>query len=306
MKLWYHLLFVATVCFTGTISSKAEIGSVPEEAPVKKSRDMTFRIMRESQTSCEPNCPEWIFANGQIVPGTAQKFKEIAGLVGAPSVPLIIQSSGGDMKEAMEMGRFIRAHKMDVAVGFSYEIPCKEGDVSCAKNLNEHFVARGFVSTQASYCASACTLVLASGVARIAATNSVIGTHQCVNKPISQKIFYAEKYTFVGGVKVLLSKTETRRETVFGDEYTKTSADFEANMRQYLTSMGVEQNFLDYFDRAPPTDIYRLTLKDRAATRITTQTLAPETIVRSEICKGKTIAKNCVLLNSDVELSSTN
>ncbi len=306
MKHWYHLLFIATVCFTGTISSNAEIGSVPEEAPVKKSRDMTFRIMRESQTSCEPNCPEWIFAKGQIVPGTAQKFKEIAGLVGPQSLPLVIQSSGGDMKEAMEMGRFIRAHKMDVAVGFSYEIPCKTGDVSCAQALSEHHVARGFVSTQPSFCASACTLVLASGVARIAATNSVIGTHQYVNKPIVQKIFYDEEFTMVNGVKELVSKTETRRETVFGDEATETLAEFNANLRQYLTSMGVEQNFLEYFDRAPPTDIYRMTLKDQAATHITTQTRAPETIVRAELCNAKSPAKNCVLLQNNIELSSTN
>jgi hypothetical protein len=226
MKFWSHLLFSASICCSGSISTKAETGVLPEAAPVKKSRDMTFRIMRESQPSCEPRCPEWIFARGQIVPGTAQKFKDVVALLGAPRVPLIIQSAGGDMKEAMEMGRFIRAQKMDVAVGFSYEIPCKDGDLSCAKLSNEHRVARGFVSTQASYCASACTIVLASGVERIAAANSVIGTHQCVNKPITQKIFYAEKYTMVNGVKELVSKTETRRETVFGEEASKTSAEF--------------------------------------------------------------------------------
>jgi hypothetical protein len=210
------------------------------------------------------------------------------------------------MKEAMEMGRFIRAHQMDVAVGFSYEVPCKEGDVSCARILSDHHVARGFISTQASYCASACTMVLASGVARIAAKNSVVGTHQCVNRQITQKIYYDEKFTIENGVKVLVSKTEKRRETVFAEENSKTSAEFEVKLRQYLTSMGVEQNFLDYFDRAPPSDIYRMTLKDKAETRITTQTIAPETLVRAELCTGKTPARNCVLLNSDIELSSTN
>jgi hypothetical protein len=306
MKLWAHLLFLASVCCIGTISSRAENSSVTEAAAIKKSSDMTFRIMRESHASCEPKCPEWIFAKGQIVPGTAQKFEDIASLVGAANVPLIIESGGGDMKEAMEMGRFIRAHQMDVAVGFSYEVPCKEGDVSCARILSDHHVARGFISTQASYCASACTMVLASGVARIAAKNSVVGTHQCVNRQITQKIYYDEKFTIENGVKVLVSKTEKRRETVFAEENSKTSAEFEVKLRQYLTSMGVEQNFLDYFDRAPPSDIYRMTLKDKAETRITTQTIAPETLVRAELCTGKTPARNCVLLNSDIELSSTN
>ncbi len=306
MKLWYHVLCVASLCCTGITTAKAETSSLPEAVPVKKSSDMTFRIMRESQASCEPNCPEWIFAVGQIVPGTAQKFIDIARLVGSTTVPLIIESGGGDMKEAMEMGRYIRAHKMDVAVGFAYEIPCKEGDISCAKDLSEHHVARGFVSTQASYCASACTMVLASGVERIAAKNSVVGTHQCVNRQITQKIYYDEKFTIENGVKVLISKTEKRRETVFADENSKTSAEFEIKLRQYLTSMGIEPSFLNYFDKAPPDDIYRMTLKDKAATHITTQTIAPETLVRAELCVGKTPAMNCVLHKSDINLSTIN
>lgn len=306
MKFLTLVLFVASFCCVETISTQADTGKLPQAAPAKKSHDMTFRIMRESHPSCEPNCPEWIFARGQIVPGSAQKFKDIVDLAGTPGVPLIIQSAGGDMKEAMEMGRFIRAHMMDVAVGFAYEIPCKEGDVSCRRALIHNHAARGFVSTQPSFCASACTMVLASGVSRIAAANSVIGTHKCVNKPITQKIFYAEEYTMVNGVKVLLNKTETRRETVIGEEATQTSIEFEANLRQYLALMGVEKNLLDYFDKAPPSDIYRMTLKDRAATRITTKTLAPETLVRADLCTAKSPAKNCVELRSNVELSDAN
>jgi hypothetical protein len=306
MKFLSLVLFVASFCCVETISTQAETEKLLESAPAKKLHDMTFRIMRESHPSCEPNCPEWIFARGQIVPGSAQKFKDIVDLAGTPGVPLIIQSAGGDMKEAMEMGHFIRKHMMDVAVGFAYEIPCKEGDVSCRRALIHNHAARGFVSTQPSFCASACTIVLASGVSRIAAANSVIGTHQCVNKAITQKIFYAEEYTMVNGVKVLLSKTETRRETVFGEQATQTSIAFEADLLQYLTSMGIEKNFLDYFDKAPPSDIYRMTLKDRAATRITTQTLAPETLARAELCTAKSPAKNCVMLSSNVELSDAN
>jgi hypothetical protein len=306
MKCLSLVLFIASFCCVGTISTQAEADKRPEAAPAKKSHDMTFRIMRESHPSCEPKCPEWIFAKGQIVPGSAQKFKDLAEFVGVPGVPLIIQSAGGDMNEAMEMGRFIRTHRMDVAVGFAYEIPCKEGEGLCRRALIYNHAARGFVSTQPSFCASACTIVLASGVSRIAAANSVIGTHQCVNKAITQKIFYAEEYTMVDGVKVLVSKTETRRETVFGEEESQTSALFEAHLREYLTSMGVDKNFLDYFNKAPPTDIYRMTLKDRAVTRITTETIAPEVLVRADLCIAKSPAKNCVMLGRNVEMSDAN
>ena len=305
MKLWSQLLLSLCMIGSSVCWAKAD-SSLPKLASGdQQSRDMMFRIMRGSKIECEPNCPEWIFAKGQIVPGSAQKLKEIVALAGKSPLTLVVQSGGGDMKEAMAMGHFIRAHKMNVAVGFAYEFQCKEEDLFCSKTLKSHHIARGFVSTQASYCASACTLILASGVQRIVASNSVVGTHQVVNKSVVQKITYNENFIIVHGRKKLISKTEAKRETIVGKPTTQIAA-ADVELVGYVKAMGVDMSFLEFFEKAPPSDVYRMTARDLLATHIVTHPVAPETYARPELCKGKTPADNCVLVENEIKLSSAN
>lgn len=300
MKLWSQFFF--SVCIAGVTASCAKAESSLGEL---QSSGMTFQIMRGSQTECEPNCPEWIFGRGQIVTGTAKKLKEIVALAGKSPLTLVVQSGGGDMKEAMTMGRLIRAHKMNVAVGFAYEFICKEDDLFCSKTLKSRNIARGFVSTQPSYCASACTLILASGVQRIVAANSVVGTHQVVNKSVVQKIIYNESYILVHGRKKLVSKTEAKRETLMGEPTLKIAAS-DVELVRYIQAMGIDKSFLGFFEKAPPNDVYRMTARDLLATRIVTHPVAPETYARPELCKGKIPAANCVVVENDVKLSAAN
>jgi hypothetical protein len=305
MKFWSQLMW--SVCIVGFAASGAKADSLlPNSPPAKQqSRDMTFRIMRASKTECEPNCPEWIFAKGQIVSGSARKLKEIVALAGKSPLTLVVQSGGGDMKEAMTMGRFIRAHQMNVAVGFAYEFPCMEEDLYCSKTLKSLHIARGFVSTQPSYCASACTLILASGVQRIVAANSVVGTHQVVNKSVVQKITYNESFILVHGHKKLISKKEAKRETIVGEPVLKIAA-ADVELVHYVEAMGVDKSFLDFFEKAPPSDVYRMTGRDLLATQIVTHPVAPWTYSRPELCKGKTLAANCVVVENDIKLSAAN
>ncbi len=305
MKLWSHLMF--SVCMIGFATSAAKADSTQPNPTLteKQSHDMTFQIMRGSKIECEPNCPEWIFAKGQIVPGSAKKLKETVARAGKSPLTLVVQSSGGDMKEAMAMGRFIRAHKMNVAVGFAYEFMCKDKDLFCSKTLKSRNIARGFVSTQPSYCASACTLILASGVQRIVAANSVVGTHQVVNKSVVQKITYNESFIIVHGRKKLISKTEAKRETIVGKPRVQIAAS-DVELVGYVKTMGIDKSFLDFFEKAPPSDIYRMTWRDRLATHIVTHPVAPETYARPELCKGKAPADNCVIVENDIKLSAAN
>lgn len=305
MKLWSRLIF--SVCMIGFASSCAKADSSQSKSALAENQphDMTFRIMRASKLECEPNCPEWIFAKGQIVPGSAKRLKEIVALAGKSLLTLVVQSGGGDMKEAMTMGRFIRAHKMNVAVGFAYEFTCNEEDLFCSKTLKSHNISKGFVSTQPSYCASACTLILASGVQRIVAVNSVVGTHQIVNKTVAQKITYDESFIIVHGRKKLIGKTEAKRETIVGKPTLKIAA-ADVELVRYVQAMGIDKSFLEFFEKAPPSDVYRMTWRDRLATHIVTHAVAPEAYARPELCRGKTPADNCVIVENDIKLSAAN
>ena len=270
--------------------------SLQKKAPSVKSRDMSFQIMRANKTECEPNCPQWIYAEGEIVPGTPAKFDQILRVVGKAPLLLVIQSGGGDVRAALVMGRAIRAHKMNVAVGYAFALTCDSADTFCNETLKPKKITRGFLSAQPSYCASACTLVLAAGVERIAIPASIIGTHQILNKPMFQRTFYREKYILIHGKKKIISKTITKRETIVGKPTTKMTASFDAELDKYVKVMGVGSGFLDYYAKAPPTGIYKMTPEERLATKIITSQLNPDVYSRPAICAGGQPAANCVMV----------
>jgi hypothetical protein len=89
------------------------------------------------------------FAEGTIVPGTADALDAFLASERAASVTeIVLHSPGGSVAEAMAMARLIRE-----------------------KGLGTRILPDG-------YCASSCPLVFAGGKARIADANSWIGVHQ--------------------------------------------------------------------------------------------------------------------------------
>ncbi len=273
--------------------------STPKKAalPAQKSDpEMTFQIMRASNAACEPNCPEWIYAQGKIVGSTAAKFKTVLRNAERKPLLIVIQSGGGDVRASMAMGRAIRTNKMNVAIGYAFSLNCVSGDDYCGKVLKAKQVSKGFLTNRPGYCASACTLILAAGVERIAVPGSVVGTHQILNKPIYQKVFFREKYLIIHGKKQVISKTITKRETIIGKATTKLEPGFEAELKRYIKLMGVSGDFLDFYAKAPPSDIYKMTPAERLSTKIVTSQLSPDIYARPEICVGKTAAANCVTI----------
>ena len=200
MGIWKKILAIVSILAVigaSTAFSAQKINAVPP--PVDP--NMSFQIMRASVPACEPDCPEWIFASGKIVAETAVQFNQTLHMIGKAPVLIIINSGGGDVRAALNMGRAIRARKMNVAVGRAYTYPCEISDPYCTKDLKPKTIGRGWISSGASYCASACTLVLASGVQRIATANSLIGTHQIITQPRFERVYYREKYLMKHGYK---------------------------------------------------------------------------------------------------------
>jgi hypothetical protein len=290
-------LVVGVFCFLASaLPSFSAKTSQPFVSAQLKPHDMSFQIMRANKPECEPNCPQWIYAEGDIVSGTAAKFNQVLRRAGKAPLLLVIQSRGGDVRSALAMGKAIRSRKMNVAVGSAFSLRCPSGDKFCNETLKSRQISRGFLSSQASFCASACPLILAAGVERIAIADSIIGTHQIISKPMFQKIFYREKYLMVRGRKQILSRTITKRETFTGKVTTKLTPGFAAELERYVRSMGVNGNFLDYYAKAPPSSIYKMSAAERLQTKIITSQQSPEFYARPAICAGAQPAANCVLI----------
>ena len=102
-----------------------------EKAPVSPA--MTFAIVRSGIVGCEPNCPQWISAEGQIMPGSASQFRKILKQAGKLRLPVVITSPGGDVEAALAIGQMIRERKLDVLVGWTLFTGCNPTTVKTCK-----------------------------------------------------------------------------------------------------------------------------------------------------------------------------
>jgi hypothetical protein len=94
-------------------------------------------------------------ATGAITPGTAERFKSEIDKRGDYVKTVVLNSPGGSVQDALEMGRLIRE-----------------------KGLGT-LVERG------GYCASSCPLVFAGGVSRTAEKGAFVGVHQVIALPVA-------------------------------------------------------------------------------------------------------------------------
>jgi hypothetical protein len=132
---------------------------------------MRFVHVTSAEAACKPDCPEWLSAEGRIELGTAKVFAvAIANLKGR-RLPILIHSPGGSVADAGAMGELIRAKGLAVAVARTLIANCPEGSPKCPDGP-------GTAITGGAACASACVLVLAGGVERLAAPSARIGVHQ--------------------------------------------------------------------------------------------------------------------------------
>ena len=118
------MLFISA--FAG-MSAAAETKAAKEKVnPLEQ--PMVFSIVRSGAGYCEPNCPEWIYGEGQIVNGTPAAFKKVLKQAGDRKLPLLIVSPGGNVMAALEMGRMVRKFGIDVEVSATRFAACSPRD----------------------------------------------------------------------------------------------------------------------------------------------------------------------------------
>ena len=159
------------VALIGLIAAPVHADLRPPVRPRGAPPPMRFVRVVSADPSCKPNCPEWLSAEGRIEPGTAKAFADAIANLKGRRLPILIHSPGGSVADAGAMGELIRAKGLAVAVARTLITNCPEASPKCPDGP-------GTAITGGATCASACVLVLAGGVERLAAPSALIGVHQ--------------------------------------------------------------------------------------------------------------------------------
>ena len=294
-RLWRVFTCVCVLAFLLVQAATAEAAAVKKKPEVKAlaSPPMIFAIVRSGITGCEPNCPQWISAEGQIIPGTAGQFRKILKQAGKSRLPVLITSQGGDVEAALAMGQMIHERKLDVVVGWTLFTGCNPGVKTCKLPKEQKGVYAGLAMTGRAYCFSACPFILAGGQKRMVGTDALIGVHEITTQPITQRIRYNETYRIVNGKKKVLSRTVVSRKNIIGKATTKLSKPFDKKLKTYLNTMGVSLTMLDLLHLAPPSSIHNLTFDEMKSTKLVTEFGNAGELVSNSLCKTTPPADNC-------------
>src|SRR3984957_3571190 len=158
------------VALLGLMAAPAYADLRPPARP-RGAPPMRFVRVVSADPSCQPSCPEWLSVEGRIEPGAARAFADAVERLKGRRLPILIHSPGGSVADAAAMGELIRAKGLAVAVARTLITNCPEAAPKCPDGP-------GKAITGGATCASACVLVLAGGVERLAAPSARIGVHQ--------------------------------------------------------------------------------------------------------------------------------
>jgi hypothetical protein len=208
-------------------------------------------VLTRSAEPCEPDCREWLAAQGAITKDTPAELRRAIGELNGRKVPLLVYSTGGTVEAAIAMGELVRKSGLDVAVArtvFSQREP-----------------ALGTIDERSPLCSSACTLLLAGGQRRIIPPQSRIGVHQ--QTIVETETTTVRDYRVVRGRRELVDeRTETR--TVKQEQAT---GEIDAKMRRYLDAMGLDRSFIEVTVSTPADTMRYLKPDEMRATTIATE-----------------------------------
>jgi len=227
------------------LPSYADLRALARARP-RPTHAMRFVRVMSAEAECKPNCPEWLSAEGQIVPGSAKAFADAIANLKGRRLPILIHSPGGSVVDAARMGELIRKKGLAVAVARTLIANCPETSPKCPDGP-------GSAITGGATCASACVLVLAGGVERLAGPVPLIGVHQIT--------------TLISEVEGLAHLKSVRK------IYEQRGVD--SAVEAYLAAMGVGEPVMTLMRKTPAASIRWLSLAELRASRLATLALDP-------------------------------
>jgi hypothetical protein len=225
---------------------------------------MQVHLARSAEAGCEPDCPEWIAAQGRIEAGSVARFRRVLRQLGDRKVPVLIDSSGGRVNEALEIGRLARAGGLDVVVSRTVFTPCARADTACRRREKAAKVRLGVPIADLSLCASSCAFILAAGTRRLVGPAAFVGVHQVRSFYVYARLVRTYRFT-PSGREVVSERRVTERVVE-----TRTPQRTYDQIRRYFAEMGIGEAIMPLILSTPGDQLHWMTRGELETTRLVT------------------------------------
>jgi hypothetical protein len=266
-----HVVPVAGLAMQPILAKPSLAGARPTTQPTPPPvTPMRVVLVRSAEPDCEPHCAQWLSAEGDIFPGAAAEFSRALRALGNRKVPILINSRGGSVSDALAVGRMIRVLKLDIAVAKTRFASCQPADAACQKTSGfDGF--RGAPDARLAICASACAYLFAGGVNRYVGFGAFIGLHQSTTKRAQVLTrYWVTTRRFADGSTQTTKKIVDQRRIDLGAA-AQTSTQEYGNVAGYLQEMGVSsKEFLAIVVATPASTIHWMTPAELQTTNLST------------------------------------
>ncbi len=242
---------------------------------------MQVSIVRLAQPGCEPNCIEWIAAQGKIDGSTLGEFKRVLAKLGPRKLPILIDSYGGMVDPSLTIGRLVRAKGLDVVVNKTVLTPCEPNDVECRK-LKARGILLGKPEARISKCASSCAFILAGGVRRYVGVWTVVGLHEIKSISTLRLVqrYYRIEPRSTWGAPVEAKKVIVKEKTLHTvTSESPTDEKTYERVTKYFVEMGVHEQIVPILRSTPNSSIRWLKLGELRSTGIATDFINGEQLL---------------------------
>src|SRR5262245_38185239 len=152
---------------------------------------MIFFIAKGERDVCGPGCSEWIAAEGMFDgPQVERRFRDLLATLKGRKLPIVFNSLGGIIGEALVLGRILRERRMIASVGESYPEGCKAhiaAHESCRKIMEGNRELRAQLRTTGAVCSSACVYALLGASVRHVPVDARVGIHAATPTAVSSQ-----------------------------------------------------------------------------------------------------------------------
>ena len=251
------------VLLVGFVSRPASAENAPMSFSIYYGRGEEARDCRQSEGRSF-DCS--IIARGIIKTDTAKRFRDFLTKLGLNestglSVTVLLDSEGGDVSNALEMGRLIRSYRMNtelVRVEGSRQVCPGTSDYALFRAKDHNFAPSNcydvLYSEQPANCKSACTLVFMAGIHRSLESNSLF---VFLNGRPDERLKWISDYGDIPDAQSQLGfhpvqpsanpnvPKEVRKEVLkFGAVWGQQES---AKVLSYMEAMGVDNDALSFF-----------------------------------------------------------
>ena len=208
------------------------------------SEPMIFFIAKGDANACGPGCSEWIAAEGMFDgPEVERQFQDLLNTLSGRNLPIVFNSLGGIIGEALVLGRILRERRMAASVGESYPEGCKAriaADESCRRIMAANRELKAHLRTKGAVCSSACVYALLGASTRQVPADARVGIHAATPTAISSQPGWL------------------------------TVEQMHNNRKRYILEMGANPDLQDASIKTPPPGVHVLTREELVRYRVET------------------------------------